>query len=616
MLTIHVNVPCHVAGQQKRARATRDSGNGGEKAKHVLKRDLKNGTIRDEDDFEEGLGLLGMKSMRIPGGRPIDLCRLAKKTVNINRKHHEDVIQEYRQQLDDHQKMEKAHEDQLKLNIQAGKLADEQLETGINEWRYAHPKPGMPARIVPEGQDWQIMFNLIAYIFYPAQEQIPKIARILTTPSDKKIAAAACSDLERKPERPSEDITHLVEELARQEAASGGEAAADNVIASKEDNIQSQIMEREKQMGNVARGFKVWINKDLGGPLAKLYENYDRVQTVREFDKMLALSRDEKQRHIFKLLLAKRAIVPETSCGVGTSTLILTYISRELSAAGKALPTGFISDRITKMRPVVELNKRLGDGILALLGSNNRDLLSGLSEDEDRSGANEKSAKKTRNTEKTKDTEKTKNTEIPEQTEKTKNKLSEKIAHMADCMRRMDQLVFHGRLANMLADVDELILKPALELRKRQVPSSPLLKSPSKEILDKLDIGEKLDYVLAHMKGGMGAGRDIDSEETREKTRKRGRSSGNEDEGANQAKRRRHVDDSAGEEDADIVESVGEEVADRAGAGADANGAERGVRRLRSTRLQASKGKTDKGLGHANRRRDEFDFLGSDDTEG
>lgn len=535
-------VPCHVAGQQEQVRATPDSDSEGEKAKHVLKKDLAK-AVRNKDDLEKSLRDIGFQSMRVPGGQVIDLCHLAKETVQTVRETHERAIKEYHQELNDHKRAEKGHEDQLKLNWQLKKVTKTQVKSGMNKWRKDHPKPGLPARIVPEGMDWQIMFNLIVYIFYSAQKEVSKIARILTDPTPEENVKAACSDLDRTPERPCEDISTFVKDIARTQAAIGGGAVDDDVVAGKEHEIKSEVIEREEQMKTVTRRFKVWMNQDLDGPLGRLYNNYDRVQTVQEYNRMLALSRDEKHRHIFELLLRKRNIDPTPRHGVGNSTLVLTYISYELFAAGKRFrENSVISHKIRSMWTVVELNRELGDGIFALLGGNNRDLLNGISGADAQSEENQQSVEETKRMKKT----------------SVMNKAAiVMIGHVANCLIATDKAVFHGRLGNMLSDVDELIVKPALELR--QLPSSPLLKSLSTEALNNLDVGDRLDYVLAHMKGGIRADGDTVSEETGEQSHKRGRSSGIEDEGAGRAKRRRYgsdSDDSVSKDDTDSDDSV------------------------------------------------------------
>lgn len=138
-------------------------------------------------------------------------------------------------------------------------------------------------------------------------------------------------------------------------------------------------------------------------------------------------------------------------------------------------------------------------------------------------------------------------------------------------------------LKSLLSDFDKLIVKPALELRKRQMPSSPPLKPPLEEVLDRLNVGEKLDCLLTHMKGSIGAYADAGGVETGEKTQKRGSPSDIEDEGADRAKRRRHGSASH--------DSVDEDDSDSSGASADASCAETAKRRLRSTDCKEAKAK-------------------------
>lgn len=520
-------MPCYVAGWKEQTGVTSNSG--GEKAKRVPK-DPQNLTIHNIHDFKNGLRKIGMESMGVPGGGPIDLCYLARETVKVAHDTHERAIERYRQQLDCYIKAEIDHCVQLKLDTK--KFTRKQLESEMGWWRHHHPEPELPMRIVPEEQAWQIMFNLITHVFYPSQEQVLKFAQILANPSEKNYLIAGCSDLDRKPERPSKDIAASIESLARKKATIEGGAVDDSVLAGKKKEIESQITEHEMKLENITSGFRMWMSKAIDGPLAKLYDNYDRAQTVREFNKISALAEDEEHKHIFELLLMKEGIEPRKTTGVSTCTLVLTYIRHKLSAArGEIISTNkILSNHITQMRPVVELNQEFGNGILAFLGKNNRNLQNGFSKKDEYSGDNTKSS------------------------EKKPYKLHQKIGYMAHCLLEMDRKVFHGRLATMLSDVDELIVKPALELRAGQKPTGQLLKGVSQQDLDAQDVGQRVEYVLKHLKGEVEAGEVAHTTTTGEKRREREWSSADADEGGYRAKRPRHgsySDDSVSRDDTD-----------------------------------------------------------------
>lgn len=545
---------CHVASRQDQAVAASDSGsdNEGRKAKPVTKKNLKRFAVCNKADFEESLGKIGMKSMRV-GGQNIDLSCLARQTVELAQNTHELRMKDYYKQLEDHQKAEKNHREQVKLNMQAGK--------------YGCLEPGLPAKTVTEEESWQIMFNLIAYIFRPAQEHVPEIARVLSNPSARQSMAAACSNMDLHTERESKntDIQDVDEGYILQEAATSDGKTSESIDEGKEKEIESQIIRHETELKGVTHGFKVWMSRVVKTPLTKVYNYYDQVQTVQRYDKILALSKGRETKHIFALVLAKRDINPNTQIGRGVSSPVLQYIASEICPAGETpLKTTVISERISHFRPVMELHRELGDGILALLGKNTRDLESSVPSAMD-----------------------------------SEWKTYQKIGHIADCMVVVDKQIYAERLANMLSDVNELILQPALKLRVSG--SIRPMECPSRKVLDELDIGARLDYTLTQMKGSLGADAGTDSAKRRGETRKRRRSSGETDNGVGQAKKGRHELDSADFSSEDDAES--------AGSSGDVDSAEAEEETSESERLQRSRSQPDDRRGQDERRGDRDNSL-------
>lgn len=99
---------------------------------------------------------------------------------------------------------------------------------------------------------------------------------------------------------------------------------------------------------------------------------------------MLQLSTEEEHRHIFELILTKEGIDPHTRSGVGISTLVIEYICHKLCPAAEKGPSReMLSSRIRKFRPATEIHRKLGDGILILVGDNTRDLLTAVSSDKE-----------------------------------------------------------------------------------------------------------------------------------------------------------------------------------------------------------------------------------------
>lgn len=555
---------CPVAGQQNQKLATPDTdgNNASRKAKPVLKKVLKTLKVRNREEFEESIAKIEMTSMKA-GGQTIDLSRLARKTVAVALNTDAKQMEKYQKQLKAHKKAEEDHrkEHEPSLDMQAGKDVDQQLESEMNRWRQGHQKPEPPKETVTEDEGWQIMFNLIAYIFHPAQDQVPDIARALSSLSPELRAEAACSVLDLPIKRVSKNMQDLDKEHASQEADTSGSPVSDTVDVGELNKEDLQITKYKGELKRVANGFREWIKADVHTPLTKVYVNYNKLQTVQLYDKMLELSKKEEHQCVFKQILESEDIETGTRRGIGHATPVLKYISRQICPApgeGRGATTKIISNRITQFRPVVEVHKVFGDGIICFLGTNTRDLVNRVSPGEEEAW-----------------------------------KPSEKLMFIAGCLMEADRRFFCGGLADMLSDVEELILQPALEPGETNRPKN----CPSKEALKRLDIGARLDYLLTQMKSGAGADADADADadsaETREEIRKRGRRSGKADQGAGRAKRRRHVLDSA--------DFLSKDNCGSPSAGANAETTSPGEERCTSKRLHPRRGKADDGVGRAER---------------
>lgn len=299
---------CYVASQQGQELATPDTGSdtisvkakptpndndAGGLHKKVLKKDLKSFTVRNQDEFEQGLRKIGMGTISF-GGNPFNLSRLARKTVDVILRTRTDEMKGYHKELEHHKKAEKDHRQQTKWNIQAGEDVDRELKRNVNKWRRGHPKPKIPREVVTEGQSWQIMFNLITYIFRPAQMQVPTMARALSNPSAEIRIAAASSNLYLPSNRGSKNIQDLDEKHTRQEAATSSFLVSDDVDGGKGVVKDSQITKYEEEFEKIKHGFMVWINQEIRTPLTKIYIT---TSNYRLYSKMTTCSSCQRKRN-------------------------------------------------------------------------------------------------------------------------------------------------------------------------------------------------------------------------------------------------------------------------------------------------------------------------------
>lgn len=441
----------------------------------------------DQATFAQSLQTLGMESM-MAGGMRIRWVDISKRAVDLAIERYDKDKEKYRIKVQHQLNMQADNQGGPELEPRAEQDIQEQLDSKMDEWRSSNPR-------ITNEQAWQIMFNLIAYVFFPAQAQAPEIVRSMVKVSRAQSTAAESSRQEQTTTNESKDITAIVKDYVRKEATGSSCPATDEEVGSRVEDLLLEVEKHDRRLKEISLRIKHEMR--YSGPktaLTKFYQHYNQIENCNMYHSLL--QQYKTQPHIIDFILRTRGIEPRFGPGLGAETNLLIYICHENYGDNgtddkSRTRRKQVSAQMSYAFPVVRIRKYFGLGVVALLGENIRDLASRLpgEDDEDKSkpGRNEGSG-----------------------TRKVQMR-GRKINHIARNLLIVDKQEYGGRLSAMLDDVKELIYQPAMDLRTDGKKPGPWVRCPSKKDLDKLELGARLDYTLRMLKAGA-AGNTEDSD--------------------------------------------------------------------------------------------------------
>lgn len=479
------------------------------------KGELQKLVVNNKKSFKEGLNKLSFRSIWV-GDDKVDLVSFMEHVLllraKVRRAMERDRVEQARKATE---YAEKAKERQDTQNTNPHGEDEEPQEATPQDTPKAEDTPDggagrtSTAIYVTEGDCWQAMFNIVAYIIAHGLKPFYHTVAAISTMSSKSLTAARYSGRDLPSTPAAADITASLEEATHVAAELGGRSDHDNI----RQYMQAQIAELEEEIRDLTRLFKVCYEDDVPGPVRKVYKYYTHLQAVRkyiELDDQLREERERSRQHgesllkrrdqegnrerdptvgkrrgpgrpakkapaapekedpkgAIELLLLKNGI--RGGSGQGQATEILKLIYKQLNGLGpdtevKKKDTTDLSKRIAKFRPLCALAGELGDGII-LLAANKEDLTYGLSRRKARGGSG--------------------------------LYCDEKIKEVAYLLRTVDVEKNKGRLTSMFAKLDEKLLQPLLRLREQQGPNTLAVNCPPlRDVLKKPHSGQ-LSFIL------------------------------------------------------------------------------------------------------------------------